>query len=232
MVIDNTDTGFTTLGDWSGSSSVAGYYGSNYLWSNSGSGANQATWSFTVVDGTYELSAQWAAFDNRASNVVYRVLNNGIEIGSQIFDQRMNGGQFNLFDTSYTVSAGTLDVVLTNDADSSVVIADAVQAELLDSGGNQAPNGVIDTPSGDVTITAGDSVDFSATGSDPDNDLPLTYLWEFGDPAIADAAVEDPGPIQFDNLGSFTVTLTVSDDLGLADPTPATVTVEVISAGD
>ncbi|OGW54056.1 MAG: hypothetical protein A2Y81_13140, partial [Nitrospirae bacterium RBG_13_43_8] len=38
--------------------------------------------------------------------------------------------------------------------------------------GNQAPNGVIDTPSGNVTIYAGESVVFTGTGSDPDEDPP------------------------------------------------------------
>ena len=57
---------------------------------------------------------------------MYRVFNNGVEIGTQVFDQRFNGGQFNAFDTSYAVNAGTLEVVLTDDADG-YVIADAVQ---------------------------------------------------------------------------------------------------------
>ncbi len=225
-IIDNTDVGFSTVGSWGASSSVSGFYGSNYLWTSSGSGTNQASWSFSVADGQYELSAQWAAFDNRASNATYSVRNNGIEIGTQVFDQRVNGGQFNAFDTGYTVSAGTLEVVLTNNADG-IVIADAMQLVFLGSGGNIAPNGVIDTPSSGVTINIGDSVDFTGTGSDPDNNLPLSYLWDFGDPAIADALVEDPGLIQFNNVGSFTVTFTVTDDLGLADPTPATVNVNV-----
>ena len=45
---------------------------------------------------------------------------------------------------------------------------------------NQAPNGVINTPASNVTITAGQSVNFTGTGSDPDNNTPLTFLWNFG----------------------------------------------------
>jgi len=71
------------------------------------------------------------AFDNRPANAAYRVYNNGVEIGTQIFDQRVNGGRFNVFDTSYVVDAGTLDVVLTDDADG-YVIADAVRVVFLD----------------------------------------------------------------------------------------------------
>lgn len=47
------------------------------------------------------------------------------------------------------------------------------------SAGNQSPNGVIDTPTGDVTIGVGGAVNFTGTGTDPDNNLPLTYLWQF-----------------------------------------------------
>ena len=99
------------------------------------------------------------------------------------------------------------------------------------STGNQAPNGVIDIPAGDVTITVGQSIDFSGTGSDPDGD-PLSFLWEFGaGSGISDSTQEDPGLKQFDNVGTFAVTFTVTDDKGLADPTPATRTVTVQSSG-
>jgi len=50
------------------------------------------------------------------------------------------------------------------------------------SSGNQAPYSSIDTPAGDLTIDVGDSVEFSGTGTDPDGNVPLTFLWDFGDP--------------------------------------------------
>ena len=89
------------------------------------------------------------------------------------------------------------------------------------------PNGMIDTPIGPQTINVGDSVNFTGTGTDPDNQLPLTYLWDFGDPAIADSTVEDPGVVIFPNAGDFTTTYTVTNALGVADATPATVQITV-----
>jgi hypothetical protein len=93
---------------------------------------------------------------------------------------------------------------------------------------------VIDSPTQDLTIFVGDWVEFEGTSDDPDGDLPLDYLWQFGTGSgIPDANVEEPGLVQFNNPGIFTVTFTVIDSLKLADPTPATVTISVqnVSAG-
>jgi PKD repeat protein len=87
------------------------------------------------------------------------------------------------------------------------------------TGSNQAPNGVIDAPATNVTIMAGQSVSFAGIGTDPDGHLPLTFLWTFGGGA-PNATVEDPGVVTFSTPGTYTVTFTVTDSLGLADPTP------------
>jgi hypothetical protein len=98
-------------------------------------------------------------------------------------------------------------------------------------GANQSPNGVIDMPSGSVTIHAGQSVSFSGTGTDPDGDLSLTYLWDFGASGVSPSAAEDPGAISFAMAGTFAVSLTVTDSLALADPIPATLNVQVLAPG-
>ena len=96
--------------------------------------------------------------------------------------------------------------------------------------GNQEPDGVIDTPVRDQTINVGNLVGFTGTGTDPEPDLPLTYLWNFGaGSGIADSTSEDPGATTFNTAGVFTVTFTVTDGLGLADSTPATVQITVNS---
>ena len=95
--------------------------------------------------------------------------------------------------------------------------------------GNEAPNGSIVLPAGNITIQTGQSVSFAGSYSDPDGDLPLSYLWNFGGSGVADSTVEDPGLVAFNVPGTYTVTFTVTDSTGLADPTPATRTVKVIS---
>jgi len=95
---------------------------------------------------------------------------------------------------------------------------------------NAAPNGTITAPTSNQTITAGSSVTFSGSATDPDNTTPFTYGWDFGDPAIADSTQQNPGAVRFDSAGTFQVAFTVTDASALADPTPATVSVTVNAA--
>ena len=97
--------------------------------------------------------------------------------------------------------------------------------------GNIAPQGVIDSPAGDLVINEGESVIFTGTGSDPDGDVPLSYAWDF-DGGAPNSAVEDPGAVVFASAGTYVVSLTVTDSQLLADPSPATVTVTVVAVGE
>lgn len=106
---------------------------------------------------------------------------------------------------------------------------DAVAA--LQELGNVPPNGEIDTPPGDVTITQGTAITFMATGTDLDRNLPLTFAWDF-DGVSPVSPLEDPGRVAFNEVGIFTVTLIVTDSLGLPDPTLATRRITVEPLGD
>ena len=86
------------------------------------------------------------------------------------------------------------------------------------------PVGVIDTPIGNVTITKGESLSFSGNGADPKN-LNLTYLWNFGDPDIPDTTLQNPGKVQFNNAGSYTVTFTVTNSKGMSGSANRTIIV-------
>jgi len=107
-----------------------------------------------------------------------------------------------------------------------------VLGQEVPGGINQAPDGVIDTPLAGVRLTPGGQANFTATGLDVDNSLPLNYHWNFGaGSGVPDSTLRNPGLIQFNNVGVFEVTLTVTDSLGLADPTPHKISV-LVSAGD
>jgi PKD repeat protein len=65
--------------------------------------------------------------------------------------------------------------------------------------------------------------DFHSGSDDPDYCGSLTYLWQFGDGW--ESTLEHPYHT-YDNVGSYTVTLTVTDDFGETDTDTITVTVD------
>lgn len=93
---------------------------------------------------------------------------------------------------------------------------------------NLRPEGTIEDPSTDLTISAGGSVFFSGAGEDWDGDLPLQFRWVFGEGSgIPDDDTAQPGNRVFNSTGLFDVALTVFDAEGAADPTPPHRSVQV-----
>ena len=95
---------------------------------------------------------------------------------------------------------------------------------------SDTPNGEILTPAMDTTIMAGESINFTATGTAPPGNEPLMFLWSF-DGVAPNSTNMDAGPIVFPDPGVFTVTLLVVDATNQVDPTPATVVITVQDPG-
>lgn len=94
------------------------------------------------------------------------------------------------------------------------------------------PTGVISSPSTNVTITAGQSVSFDGSGSsDPDGTI-SAYSWTFPGGSPSTSSLQIPGNVTYSSSGSFTATLTVTDNAGLTDPTPPTRTITVNPSPD
>jgi PKD repeat protein len=93
---------------------------------------------------------------------------------------------------------------------------------------NSPPNGTIVAPSENQTISEGGTVNFEGMAADPDGD-DMTYLWNFGDGITTTALV--PGNHTYSDSGTYTVTFTVTDSHGAADPTPDTRTITVQGGG-
>ena len=93
---------------------------------------------------------------------------------------------------------------------------------------NSPPESQITSPPADLTISAGTSVNFSGTCTDPDNNVPLTFLWNFGGGASPSTSTQqNPQGVVFNPSSTFTVSLACTDALGTTDPSPATVRITV-----
>lgn len=89
------------------------------------------------------------------------------------------------------------------------------------------PTGVISSPSTNVTISAGQSVFFDGSASsDPDGTI-SAYSWTFPGGSPGSSALPTPGNVIYSTAGSFTATLTVTDNANLTDPHPPTRTITV-----
>ena len=71
---------------------------------------------------------------------------------------------------------------------------------------------VMSSPSGNVTINQGQSVNFQGSASGGSGSY-TAFLWNFGGGAT-NSTVQNPGPITFSNPGNFTVSFTVTDSAG------------------
>jgi hypothetical protein len=91
---------------------------------------------------------------------------------------------------------------------------------------DQPPKGTITAPTGDVTITAGQAVNFAGTASDADGSV-QKYSWFFPEGTPESSSVPSPGAIVFPTAGTYVASLTVLDDKLVNDPSPPTRTVTV-----
>jgi len=83
------------------------------------------------------------------------------------------------------------------------------------------PEGLMLSPAQNMTIMAGQSVNFAAAASDALGRIPISYHWDFGG-AGPNSNAQNPGQIFFNVPGAFVVKLTVTNSLGISDPTPST----------
>ncbi len=105
----------------------------------------------------------------------------------------------------------------------------AVWVQLTSTPDDQPPRGTITAPAGDVTIRAGEAVSFAGSGTDADGTVG-GFAWSFlgGTPRVSAAAT--PGAVTFATPGTYDTMLTVTDDLGVTDPSPPRRRITVLPA--
>jgi PKD repeat protein len=126
-------------------------------------------------------------------------------------------------------TAGTFTVTFRVADSLGLVSAPVTRTVTVTAAANQAPTATISAPAANVTIAQGGTVTFQGAGTDPDNNLPLTYSWNFGGGA-PNSTQQNPGAVTFATTGTFTVTFRVADSLGLTSA-PVTRTVTVTPTG-
>ena len=89
-----------------------------------------------------------------------------------------------------------------------------VEFQVIVKDGNLPPAGVIPTLS--ATITLGETIEFTAQGTDPDGD-PLQYRWDFGNGTTGEGTAVS---VTYTQAGAYAVYLTAIDATGTPDPTP------------
>jgi hypothetical protein len=141
-IIDFGNVGYTEVGTW-GSYSLggsSGQFGSNYRYSASGTGADEATWTFTGLSaGTYDVSASWAVNGAHATAALYRIYVNGVLVDqkyiSQTFgavaDYTVGSVPFEKINQSgaVSISAGDTLSVKLDDSSSGTTVADAISVD-------------------------------------------------------------------------------------------------------
>jgi Domain of unknown function (DUF1929)/PKD domain len=88
------------------------------------------------------------------------------------------------------------------------------------------PTATITSPSTDLTVNPGQFVFFSGSGNDPDGSI-TTYSWTFPGGNPGSSSSSSPGNVTYSTPGAHVASLTVTDNAGLTNQTPATRTVTV-----
>lgn len=96
----------------------------------------------------------------------------------------------------------------------------------LSASADLPPTATITSPATDVTVNPGQPVSFSGTGSDPDGSV-TAYSWVFPGGTPNSSALPTPGNVTFSTPGTHLVSLTVTDNAGLTNQSPATRAVTV-----
>ncbi len=116
-------------GNWVSSSNVAGYYGTGYYYAPTAPVSDGATFFFKLdANATRTIDAWWTAASDRSTATSFVAFNaQGVNLGTGVVNQTVNGGQWNQVGT-FNFTAGWNKVVVSRwQAAGKVVIADALR---------------------------------------------------------------------------------------------------------
>ena len=210
-----------TQGTWENRMEI---YKPAYLFNASGGPATRPT--ITAAPSSIGYGGSFQVSTPNAANIAsVALIRNGANTHAFDMDQRMISLAFTKGSGQLTVSAPPnaniappgyymLFIVDTNGVPS---VAPFVR--VAGNPSNQPPKGSITAPSGDLTVRAGEPVTFSGSGSDPDGSV-SAYRWIFPGGSPATSTSPTPGSVTFSTPGTYYVSLTVTDNQGMTDPSP------------
>lgn len=208
IIMDNGDPGFSTTGVWNPSTTVMGFYGSNYLYTDAGSGGT-ATWAAVPkVAGTYEVfiwdrdKLSYIDPSDRATDAMYRIRHafgtTSVTVNQKhIYKEWISLGAY-YFDANVpaTVTVGSSSI--------GAVIADAARFLFIST---QLPPPKAEFSAAPLTGDLPLKVQFS----DLSSGKITQYLWDFGDGTSN--SLQNPSHT-YATAGEFTVSLTVAGPSG------------------
>lgn len=129
VVVDNTSAGTVPVGTWGTSTTTSGFYGSNYAFNATGTGADSFTWPASVGSiGLYRVYARWVGtVGTIAPDAKYTVHHAG-GTTTLTMNQKENQATWNLLGTFSLDPTAGHKVVLSDEATAGLnVAADAIR---------------------------------------------------------------------------------------------------------
>jgi len=184
QIIDDGDAGYSTSGTWTYVSGFGGY-NNDYDYSAKGTGSDTATWTFSTPPGVYLVAATWTIHENRATDAPFTIKDGSTVLETVDVDQEVapsdfadGGVNWHILGT-YSITSGSLVVVLSDDADD-FVIADAIWIE------EQSTPQIIDDDDDGYSYTGSPNTASGLGGYNDDYDYAkvategnVTFYWTF-----------------------------------------------------
>lgn len=135
-IIDNSDSGFETGGDWSLSQSGSQHYGSDYYISKDSQNARWAKWTPDITAGDrYDIYIRWVSDSSRAEDVNVEISHAGGIDADNYMNQKYNGSIWTYLGT-YEMNPGNEGYVKISASGEGSICADAVKFAAVNEEGN------------------------------------------------------------------------------------------------
>jgi hypothetical protein len=159
VIMDTNSPGALVVGDWSPSTSVGGYEGTNYL-EDGDSAKGQDYVKFhpdLPVAGDYDIYATWTASANRATKVPFDIYSKSGDLLATVrVNERKQAGAGFVYLGTYFLHSSTASIVrIRNAGTTGDVVANAIKLEPAgDIERNDVPLAPLDTPQPRASATA------------------------------------------------------------------------------